>query len=556
MRARGTWPAALIAVALLAGCVSIPTGGGVTTIEVDAGDTDDLLLSLPAPPADDATASEIVAGFLRAGRGPQADYRVAREYLTEDFGSSWNPGGRTLISSTPIEPVALADNTWTVTINATAAVDDRGSYLTTSPSDAIDLTFGLIKDDADQWRISSAPDGTVLPPDRFSSIFTSYELFFFDPSFTYLVPDLRWFRSGAAAGVAGRVVDGLLGGPEATDQGVLFSAFPAGTERDGAADIGDGVATVPLNSAAKTGTSTTHRRMQQQLLQTLRTAMSVRQVGMIVGGAELRVPDGGTPADSSYLVGNEPIGSADGHLGVLGRDGVTQLPGIGTAADAVGALGGSVVSDDRDAIALLSANGVVMVRAGADPVVVDGRNDLAVPSLGPLGYTWTVPRDAPAQLQAVAADGTVHDVAGMPAGGRVVSIDVSRDGARMLVALDTADGPRLFVAGIVRDADLVPTALTGTVDMPIGSAALLDAAWVDGVTVVALSGGTLTAVDAYEIGGQHTGLGSLNGGVAIVGGNTLDGTRVLDEFGNVLRPGGESSWQDTGVDASFLVSQQ
>jgi hypothetical protein len=554
MRLRIAWPATLIALALLAGCVSIPTGGGVTTAEVDVGDTDNPLLSIPAPPAPDATAAEIVAGFLRAGRGPQADYRVAREYLTEELRPVWKPGARTLISATPIEPIALADNTWTVTINATAAVDSQGSYQTTSPGDAIDLNFGLVKDDDDQWRISSAPDGTVLPPDRFSSIFTSYRLYFFDPSFTYLVPDLRWYRSGP--GVASRVVDGLLGGPGESETGVLFSAFPVGTQRDGDTAVGDGIATVPLSSDARAGTATAHRRMLQQLLHTLRTAASVRQVGIVIDGVELDVPDGGPIADSSYLVGNDPIGFAGGHLGMLSGSGVTPIPGIGTSADAVGALGGSIVSDARDAIALLTDAGVTMVRAGSAPAVIDGRGDLAVPSLDPLGYTWSVPHGAPAQLQAIAADGTVHDVAGMPPDGRVVSIDVSRDGARLLIALDTADGPRLAVAGIQRDPDLVPTALVSLVDLPIGSAALLDAAWVDGVTVVALTGGTLTSVDAYEIGGQHTGLGALNGGVAVVGGNTLDGTRVLDGVGNVLRPGGETTWQDTGIDASFLVTQQ
>jgi hypothetical protein len=554
MRARILWPATLVVLVALAGCVSIPTGGGVTTTEVDVADTDNPLLSIPAPPAEDAAPAEIVAGFLRAGRGPQADYRVAREYLTDDFRAEWTPGSRTLISSTPIEPIALADNTWTVTINATAAVDSRGSYGVASPGDAIDLTFGLVQDDDDQWRISSAPDGTVLPPDRFLSIFTSYELYFFDPSFGHLVPDLRWYRSGP--GVANRVVDGLLGGPDELEEGVLFSAFPPDTQREGEAVVGDGVATVPLSVEAREGTSTTHRRMRQQLLQTLRTAASVRQVGMTIGGVELEVPDGGAPADSSHLVGGDPIGSVDGHLGVLDGGGVSPIPGIGTSADELGARGGSIVSDDRDAIALVIDAGVTLVRAGAAPVVIDDRADLAVPSLDPLGFTWSVPRDSPVQLQAIGPDGTPHDVAGMPAAGRVVSIDASRDGARLLIALETADGPQLRVAGVQRDADMVPISLVTLVDLPIGPATLLDAAWVDGVTVVALTGGTLTSVDAYEIGGQHTGLGSLNGGVAIVGGNTVDGTRVLDEFGNVLRRSGETSWQDTGIDASFLVTQQ
>ena len=35
-----TWPAALVLLGLLAACVSIPTGGGVTTDQIDSSDTD------------------------------------------------------------------------------------------------------------------------------------------------------------------------------------------------------------------------------------------------------------------------------------------------------------------------------------------------------------------------------------------------------------------------------------------------------------------------------------------------------------------------------------
>jgi hypothetical protein len=77
------------------------------------------------------------------------------------------------------------------------------------------------------------------------------------------------------------------------------------------------------------------------------------------------------------------------------------------------------------------------------------------------------------------------------------------------------------------------------------------------VTVVALSrAGSSTSVDAYVIGGQSTSLGSPPSGVAIVGGNGLEGTRVLDADGEVLRPGGGDSWQSTGLLASFLATQQ
>jgi hypothetical protein len=197
-----------------------------------------------------------------------------------------------------------------------------------------------------------------------------------------------------------------------------------------------------------------------------------------------------------------------------------------------------------------------MVRTGSAPAVIDGRSGLTTPSLDPLGFTWSVPASSPSDLQAIGQDGTAHAVSGLPQDGHIVSMDVSRDGARLLVALQTPDGPRLTVYGIQRDKDLIPTALLTPLALPIGDAPLRDAAWVDGVTVVVLTDGTLTSVDAYDIGGQHTSVGALSAGVQIVGGNGIEGTRVLDDQGHVLQPGGGTLWQDTGIDASFLVTQQ
>jgi hypothetical protein len=558
MRARSwmTGLAALATLGLLGGCVSIPTGGGVTTTQVDVTDSDNPLPSLPDLPAEDAPPEEIISEFLKAGRGPQDNYKVARAYLTDDFTTTWIPGARTLITSSEVLPVALADNTWSVTVTSSASVDNHGRYQAVDPGETFDLTFGVVQDDNGQWRINSAPDGTVLPPNRFAAIFDPYELYFFDPSFDYLVPDLRWFRSGSTAGRS--VVNALLAGPsDRLGNGSLFSAFPEGTELDQDPTISAGVATVALSSEVSSATTSVQRRMQQQLLQTLRSIASVREVHITVKDFTLQIPDGGSQPDSTYLVGSDPIGEADGRFGVLSDQGVTALDGIGKTADALGAEGGSIVSNDRTTVAFLTGAGVVRVSVGADPVLIDPRGGLVVPSLDPLGYTWSVPAAHPEQLQAIAPDGTVFAVPGLTGDATVVSLNVSRDGARLLVGLSTAGGPRLVVAGVQRNADLAPTALITPLDLPVGSSAIRDAAWVDGVTVVVLSGaGALTSIDSYDIGGQQAGLGAVSGGVEIVGGNSIDGTRVRTSEGAVLRPGSGTSWQDTGIVASFLVSQQ
>ena len=548
-------PAMLLLAALLGGCVGIPTGGGVTTDQIPTGDTDDSLTTLPPGPADDAAPADIISGFIRAGRGPQKNYEVAREYLTDDFRLTWIPGVSTLISATPIAPLALADNTWNVSVTTTAGVDSDGHYSVTS--DSVDLPFGLVQNDNGQWRISSAPDGTLLPPNRFTGIFKAYDLFFFDPTFSFLVPDRRWFPSGS--NVPRRVVSQLLLGPSAWQgPGVLFSAFPTGTEQGDPPEINGGVATVELSSEVQAADATTKRRMLQQLRESLGSISSVREVTILSGGFTLAVPGGGSTPDSSYLVGNEPVGGLDGRVGIVTESGITALSAIGRSADSLGVVAASLARQ-RTAMAVMAADGSIQLidDAGA-PVVLDTRAGLLPPSLDPSGYTWTVPADAPGELWAVAPDTTPYSVPGLPTDGRIVSFEVSRDGARVLAALDTASGPRLIVAGVVRNADDIPVNLTSeVVDLPVGDADLIDAAWVDGVTVVALSrAGDSAAVESFVIGGQSASLGSPLNGIAIVGGNGIEGTRVLGADGQILRPGGGDSWQNTGLIASFLATQQ
>ena len=78
-----------------------------------------------------------------------------------------------------------------------------------------------------QWRISELPNGIVLSRDNFENSFSEYPLYFFDPDFRYLVPDVRWFPNCSGT-VADRIVNALLAGPSNWLQGgVVTTAFPA-----------------------------------------------------------------------------------------------------------------------------------------------------------------------------------------------------------------------------------------------------------------------------------------------------------------------------------------
>src|SRR5690606_23525172 len=147
-------------------------------------------------------------------------------------------------------------------------------------------------------------------------------------------------------------------------------------------------------------------------------------------------------------------------------------------------------------------------------------------------------------ILAIAADGTSQPMAAPYLDGRVVALDVSRDGARTLVATRGAAGGSVVVAGIVRDSSGVPAGLGVPLRFSVGAGKLLDAAWVDATTIATLNDtGAARVVQLFRIGGQHELLGDVEGAVQLVGGNGVDGLRAVDDEGRVWRRSGSGGWQ-------------
>ncbi len=541
---------ALAALLLLAGCADIPTGGGVTRQVIDSTGGDSALLTLPEAPTKGASQQEILDGFIRAGRVPQVNYQVAREYLTDDFRTTWNPNAGVLVSSSPITPAAVSPNVLQLAVQTSATIDADGRFTTTADVQTKLLQYSFQKDSKGQWRISAAPDGTVLTPNRFAAIFHAYDLFFFDPSFNYLVPDRRWFADSTQ--VATRIVKGLLAGPSPwLSGGVVVSAFPSGTELTGAPVIESARATVDLSSQVSSQSATAKRRMTQQLTQSMSGLAA--SASITVGGFPVNVTDGPEP-DLNLSVLQDPVGFEKGVFGTLAGGTVHPLPGIG-AIDKL-APAGAAVGRDGNEVAVLGGSGVSIVRGTAAAAPLDGRAGLVTPSLDPEGFVWSVPSAQPDAIVAYDAQGKPHPL-GLGVTGTIVSMAVSRDGTRLLVALQTSSGPQLLVAGIIRDKDLIPTSLGQPYYVAVGAGELLGASWVNSGTVVALAqNGDSDSVTTYDLGGETQELGSVDSAIQVVGGNGIPGIRVLDASGAVFSPSGTVGWQDTGAKASFLASQQ
>ena len=556
-RARLEIGALLVVVAALSGCVGIPTSGGVQVGDVISDQSDPDFIVRPAAPRAGSTPEELLTDFMLALRGPQNDYATARLYLTNELDSRWEPDANTLVR-TGIPSIAEGgtENTLTYTVTTEAQVDSSGVYTEFDAPTQSTLDFSFEQVDG-EWRISEAGDGIVLSQQSFNIVFAEQPLYFFDPSHQFLVPDVRWFPSRPSTSSA--VVRALLAGPSPWLQGgVVLTAFPSGTALDTSTaspgvTIDSGAATVRLSNQAITASLVDRDYMTQQLSATLGTA----SVEMTVTGAALTTTQQGTQAVINPRVEPRMLVGSDGAFGFDNGEGLTPIPVLSDTITGAGATQATLAADRRSA-AILTPGGVYVADDNGDLVQVDARAGLIAPSIDPFRFVWSAQGASAATLSTFEVDGTPHSVqSGLPADASIVSLDVSRDGSRLLVYLASPVGPKLIIAGIIRDADFAPIRLGELQELPISDATPIDATWVSDRLVSALSRTSdVSPVTTFEIGGPSAPTGQLPDATAITGGTGgTDGLRVLRAAGEVWRPQG-SSWVGTGVSASFLATKQ
>jgi hypothetical protein len=562
-----------ISIALtMTACVGIPTSGGVVAGPVIDEQVDPDVVIVPSGPRAGSTPEELLVDFMQAVRGSQNDYAVAKQFLTPRLAATWNPDATTVIRASPAAlNIGSSSDVVSYAFASRAFVNSDGRYVEQRDLANQTLLFRFAEVNG-EFRISEAPNGIVLSQSSFSLGFREQALYFFDPTYRFLLPDVRWFPSRQT--IPARIVRALLTGPTSWLQGgVVRSDFPTATALGvEGVEIRSGTATVDLTEEALSATAVQRERMKQQLLATLSTVGSsgVSQVILTVNGLAITVPETTTPAiqnpqaESSPLVGILPgdVAStgAGAVFGFATGDEVAPIVGLSpviAASDATAA----TLAEDRQSIAFLAGSGAVAVaRTGQDaPTVLDERPALIAPSIDTLNFVWSVPADNIGGLAAFELDGEAPPPVQttLPADARVVSIDVSRDGTRILLALSTGLGPRLVVAGIIRQ-DNTPVALGELVYLPVSADPLVDAAWVDDRSVAVLARGDgEVVVTRFALGGPSTSLGELADARAIIGGNGgVDGLWILGADGEILRPQGGGGWSGTGQLVSFIATQQ
>ncbi|AMB57870.1 LpqB family beta-propeller domain-containing protein [Microterricola viridarii] len=549
VRSRLAGLAALLAIAL-AGCSSIPSSGGVHPgrgVESEASPEFDFLARSPQP---GATQEEILLGFVEAAASPQDRYAVAREYLTSDFAAEWDPDSSALIDGGNLRSLQpVGENAMSLTVSALADVSVTGDYMQREAPTVQVLGYEFSKVD-EQWRISSAPQGILVDQPTFSLVFGSYPLYFFDPTFSYLVPDLRWFPRRTSTPTV--IVKALLNGPSEWLNGAVQSAFPEGTAlvpdsvrivaRTAVVDLSPGVLqTEPAQLA----------RMQQQLSTSLHNVSAISGISITVDQIEQQIPANPGTVISDPHVDPRALILRDGQFGYLATtgDSITPLD----ESDAIVALDPVAVNlgarqQSGDTAAVLNADGALVVRAGSAARLLDQRPGLIAPTVDVFGYVWSVPAGAPGELLAFAPDGTEHAVVtSWPDATQIISLALSRDGTRLLALYRAGDTTRLVATAVQRrdgEGRNAPAKLGTPLELAVPSAKPLATAWVNELTVATLTtaDGTETVITTQQLGGPSSEIDGAPGAVTLSGGNAARELRLLTADGVLLQRRG-LSWQ-------------
>lgn len=502
--------AALLGVLLvLTGCSDIPRNSPVQSIDLEGGNSNvDGSVQFTRPgPALDATPQEIIDGFIEAGIASQDDYKVAREFLDPKAAGIWKGSGRTLVyaGAPSVIPGSQAD-TFTIQLEIVAEIDDLGVRTDMAQHTTRAVDVGLEKLEG-QWRISALPDGIMLDEASFTHVFAPQTLYFYDVSYAYAVPDVRWFLT--RTGVAASIVEALLAGPAPYLENAVVSAFPAGSSLvRSSVPIESRRATVDLDSGTfLDSTELSRQQMLQQLELTLGGLGTVRSVVMSEEQSEIKPG----PKAPEFVVAEQNPSVPDTQIGVLDRalyylkgkslrlvGGIEDISGYNPRLPAMSPLGNryAFLNSKRSEL-------VAVDEDGRSAVVATGKG-LIRPSMDAHGWTWTVDNSKKTSVLAVPADtalsGKVRPITvAWLADADVSSLRVSRDGTRVVIVSSKDGETSVSISGILRDADGTPRGFAPPKgiypDVPV-----THAVWNSDVSVIVSTTSATEKVEAEEIG--------------------------------------------------------
>lgn len=457
---------AAVVLFVLSGCATIPTSGPVGKSEPLPPRSNSVNVNFQQfSPVDGATPDSIIRGFIESGTGVNDDFQVARQYLTPDLAQSWSPDKRTLVYTDAFSVVpGAAKASYDVTFEVVSTVDGTGVLTPAKQGTTERLGLQLAQVEG-QWRISKAPDGLVLAEANFQTLFSPFSLYFYDPSFTYGVPDVRWL-AGRSTRTSTSIVKAMLGGPAPYLKGAVVSAFPNGIalERD-SVPVADGVARIGLTAAQLLDTSVKQRQqMRAQMLTTLQKALNtVTEVKFLADEREI---DMGGPVDiaNPMIVENAvpatQVALAKNELVTFDGTKIAPIPNMVSVQELAPAVPAVSYSGDIFAFRAGAGNQIYSVVPGQQPALAIAGVALTPPSFAPNGWLWSAAGDGSGAVIAIKPDGAgalgVPVVMTVPwlVGQDVTTLRISRDGTRALVISESNGVSRVSITGLFKTGEV------------------------------------------------------------------------------------------------------
>jgi len=533
---------ALALVMTLTGCASLPVAGPVRIGPDLTPTTDgDSFYYSPSSPFDGASQTEILNGFIAAGTGPQNDYAVAREYLSESIRSSWNPNQEVLIQRSTPQVVISDQDTAELVVDVAATVDADGKYQVTPLGTGRVLEFSFVLENS-QWRLSRVPDATILIRPVFDVVFSGYSVYFLDRQKRFLVPELRWFPTTQATGT--RLANALLGGASSWLKPAVTSAIPTGTRLSiDAVTVENGVALVDLTARALVASRSDRSLMKSQLEATLSQLPNVSQVAISIERTMQEILD----------IDNNTAELGVRSLAVVSEDGLELL---GSSQEPFFQAGKNffeqseilefAVSAQSGWIVTLSDRGVFRTRGespGAQVELIDSRAAIADIEFDRQEYLWSMSRVIDSEI-IVTSPSLAQSIVLAPwlAGQSVQAFAISPGGSKIALLVQGSSRTRVLVSAVVRDLSGTPIELTEPIELAGELSDPTSVSWIDQITIATVntaSGSTSALLST--IGGTSRQLPALASTRKIVAAGANSQLYLLTDSGELFTYRG-STW--------------
>lgn len=473
----------MFALVLALSSCGLPTSGSVRTVDaVGMGDAAGAFDYEPRGPLPGDKPEAIISGFLNSLLQSPLTFSVARQYLTEEARTKWQPSRRTYVYENGTLVQEVRTNFAQLTVGPAVELDSRGAWLG-DLSGGAGQTFQLrLEQEGEEWRISELPDALIVPRSHFDNRFERFYLYFVDPTGKTLVPEPVYLPSGVQT--ATLLVAGLLEGPAPDLRSVQRSYIPQDTTLDLSVLVADGVAEVALDDTILGVRGTQLELMLAQLGWTLRQVPGVNEMKVTVDGAPAPGAAGSTRSVQGWD-SLDPAGPSDPTLFAVQGDRVVTVSGsdineysAAFAGIALRSIGVSPTAAGRIAAVTAKGDEVWVTEGGAAATIAYRGEDLLPPVYDRAGVLWVVDRTDEGARVITIADGRPREMfVPRVTGRRVTAFRLSWDGSRFASISDSV----VVASRVSRSEAGLPAGLSTGIRLAFDSIAddqPVDLAWI------------------------------------------------------------------------------